>query len=283
MFKLFTPLIWFISIHTFVLAEIQDNKNVLHSAIVEANGYAYLSEDKLIKDIREEAKSNAKREALENGMTYIQSVTRVENLQVEYDLIESTSEGFITVLESKDLGITEDNRYHVWIRAELQYKLQKPELQIVNTNNGPLAIQIWTDKDIYKIGDQIKVFLKSNKDCYVRVLYRSSDNQLLQLLPNPLRSDNLCRSTVVVHIPDNNDKFQLEVIPPCGREEIIVMASTEQLGEIELDNFDKGLYISKDNIKSISQKTRGIQIRPVENQEIKAGEFIEIQKMIIIE
>ena len=51
------------------------------SAIVEADGYAYLSEDKTIKELREEARASAKREASEKGETYIKSLTKVEIYQ----------------------------------------------------------------------------------------------------------------------------------------------------------------------------------------------------------
>ena len=53
--------------------------------------------------------------------SHIKSQTRVENYQLQYDLIESGAEGVVKVLEQKDFGIENNSRYHVWIKAEVTY------------------------------------------------------------------------------------------------------------------------------------------------------------------
>lgn len=72
------------------------------SAIVEAHGYAYLSEDKTIKALRQEAYADAKRQAAEIALTQIQGLTKVENFTLTYDLIQTQAEGAVKVLEHKD-------------------------------------------------------------------------------------------------------------------------------------------------------------------------------------
>jgi len=254
-----------------------------HSAIVEADGYVFLSEDKTLSEMRQEATAAAKRAALEMGETYIQSVTRVENFQLQYDLIETGSEGVVTVLESKDLGITNDNRYHVWVKTEIKYQPKKPGVTLDKGAGGPLAVQVWTDRDVYREGDHIRIFIKANQDCYVRVVHVSAEGQILQLLPNPLRSDHFCRKETVVQIPGPEDAFQLEVIPPFGREEIVVFASTGPLGEIPLSQAGRGLYLVSGNFKDLAQKTRGVRIVPVEDRPVQAAEFVEIRRSIVVE
>jgi hypothetical protein len=75
------------------------------SNIVEVDGYVQLSEEKSIRDVRREAFANARRQALENAESHIKSQTKVENFQLQYDLIESGAEGVVKVLEQKDFGI----------------------------------------------------------------------------------------------------------------------------------------------------------------------------------
>ena len=55
------------------------NDTTKRSTIVEVDGYAYISEDKTPRQMREEALANAKREALERAQTYIKSVTKVDS------------------------------------------------------------------------------------------------------------------------------------------------------------------------------------------------------------
>ncbi len=100
-----------------------------HSAIVEADGYVFLSEDKTIRQLREEALAAAKRAALEQGETFIQSFTWVENFQMKYDLVQTEAEGSVKILASKDYGIIADNRYRYWIKAEIQYRPRQPAEQ----------------------------------------------------------------------------------------------------------------------------------------------------------
>ena len=53
------------------------------SNIVEVDGYVQLSEEKSIRDVRQEAFANARRQALENAESRIKSQTRVENYQLQ--------------------------------------------------------------------------------------------------------------------------------------------------------------------------------------------------------
>lgn len=99
------------------------------STIQDVDGYAYLSEDKTLSQTRQAAMANAKRQAVEQAKTYISSKTRVEDFEITQDIIEGESAGAVTVLEHKDLGIEDNNRYHVWIRAEVEYGLKpRPNL-----------------------------------------------------------------------------------------------------------------------------------------------------------
>jgi len=243
-----------------------DSDSTKRSTIVEVDGYAYLSEDKTPRQMREEALANAKREALERAQTYIQSVTKVENFILSYDLIQSGAEGYVTVLESKDHGITSDNRYHYWIRAEVEYALKAQQdkkamsADLVKDENAPLTVYVWAEKKEYRAGEKIRIFIQGNKDFYARVVYRDVQGKLLQLLPNPHREENFFEGGKVLTIPGEGDQFDLEVAPPFGIENIIVYASSAQMGEANLENVGGVVYGVKDDLKDYGVKTRGVKI-----------------------
>ena len=50
----------------------------------------------------------------------------------------------------------------------------------------PLAVKVWTDKQTYRAGEKIKIYLKGNKPFFARVIYRDASKNNLQLLPNSL-------------------------------------------------------------------------------------------------
>ena len=93
------------------------------SCIQTVDGYAQLSENMTLAQTRAAAFANAKRQALEAGRTYIQSKTKVKDFRVEYDLVWADAEGAVSILEQKDHGVEDNTRYHVWIKAEVEYGL----------------------------------------------------------------------------------------------------------------------------------------------------------------
>ncbi|MCK5145221.1 DUF4384 domain-containing protein [bacterium] len=249
------------------------------STIVEVDGYAFLSEDKTMGQLREEALANAKREALERAQTYIKSFTKVENYQLSYDLIQSQAEGFISILESQDYGVTQDNRYRYWIKAEVQYNLVLPKEitseALVKEVNGPLTVYVWTARKTYQAGEKMLVYIQGNKDFYARVVYRDVQGNLLQLLPNPHRTANFIEGGKVVQIPGSDDQFDLEVGSPFGIEQIIVYASSAEMGDVSVENIDNVLYSVKDNEKDLGIKTRGVKIVKKSKSETSGAEFYE--------
>ncbi|MFX0135520.1 MAG: DUF4384 domain-containing protein [Candidatus Hodarchaeota archaeon] len=247
-----------------------------YSAIVEADGYAYLAENKTIQQIREEAKAIAKREALEKAQTYIKSMTRVENYKLTYDLIESGSEGTVKILESKDYGITADNRYHYWVKAEIKYMLKisakEKSIGIMSDDSAPLTVTLRTEKGEYALGDEIRIFIQGNKNFYANIVYEDATGNLIQILPNQYRKDNLFKGNREYMIPDKNDNFSLRIQPPFGTEKIRLYASINVLGKADITPFGKSFYNIRDNLDEYSEKTRGIDVVGKENA---GAEFFE--------
>ncbi|MBE9573192.1 MAG: DUF4384 domain-containing protein, partial [Proteobacteria bacterium] len=83
--------------------------------------------------------------------------------------------------------------------------------------------------------------------------------QLIQLMPNPYRSDNYFNGGVIYEIPSGRDRFELEVRPPFGEENITLYASTAQLGELDLAPAG-GIYMVQTRSREVGMKTRGVKI-----------------------
>jgi len=239
------------------------------SSIHEVDAYAYLSEDKTIGQVRSEAFALAKRQALEAARTHIQSLTKVENMILEYDLVQSASEGNVKILEQKDLGIEENSRYHVWIRAEVEYVLRPKVGQKMQTaealgTGGPLTVRVWTDKTHYVKGEQISIHVQGNRDWYGVVADRSADGTIVQLLPNAHRTDNFFKAGKIYTIPGEDDVFCLDVFPPFGKDEIIVYAGDQPLGNAALEKIGAGLGQFRGSVVDFGKSLRGI--RPVKRE-----------------
>ena len=194
------------------------------SSIHEVDAFVQLSENMNLKEIRASAFAEAKRQALEMARTYIKSKTKVVDFEVKYDLVWSEAEGAVRILEQTDHGIENNSRYHVWIRAEVEYGL-KPKGVSEPTQDMdpglPLKVKVWTSKKEYKEGDTIEISLEGNRDFYARVVDITSDGNIIQLLPNDYRKDNFFRGGVVYKIPGHGDEFDLKVTPPYGEDNVV--------------------------------------------------------------
>ena len=154
------------------------------SIIRDVDGYAHLSENMTLAQTRAAAFATAKRQALEMAKTHIKSKTMVEDFELKYDLIWSEAEGAVSILEQRDHGIEDNTRYHVWIKAEVEYDLKQkgqsdPEQDM--DPGLPLKVKVWTSKKEYKEGDNVEIFIQGNRDFYARVVDNTSDGNIIQL------------------------------------------------------------------------------------------------------
>lgn len=233
------------------------------SNIVEVDGYAQLSEEKSIRDVRQEAFANARRQALENAETHIKSQTKVENYQLQYDLIESGAEGVVKVLEQKDLGIENNSRYHVWIKAEVTYALRPPtepsQKKALMSPEAPLTVKVWTEKKNYRYGEYITIYMEGNRDFYARIVNIGCTGKVIQLLPNAYRQLHQFRSGQHYQIPGPGDRFNLKVTPPFGQERIVVYASETPMGDIPMKSLGGGLKEYQGSNEDLAFRVRSIQ------------------------
>jgi uncharacterized protein DUF4384 len=288
LFPLHQRLILLFSFFTFVFSSTVYSQNIKvpnaspddekRSCIKAVDGYAYLSDDTTLSQIKAAAFADAKRNALEMAKTYIASKTKMENFVVKYDAVWAESEGAVSVLEQKDYGIEDNSRYHVWIMAEVEYTL-KPKgnapVQEVMEKDAPLTVKVWTSKKRYKDGERIEIHLKGNCDFYARIVDITSSGHIIQLLPNDYRKASFFKGGKVYHIPDEADRFDLRVSPPYGEDQIIVYASEVPLGDVEMESAGQGLKLYRGSKKTLGARTRGISVVSDAGDYTSSVEFYE--------
>jgi len=238
------------------------------SAITEAEGYSCMGYDKSRKATEDDALANARRQALEYAATYVKSATTVEDATVLKDLLEAYANGTVRILQEIQRAWYTDPKsgecFRIRVKAEvlpdrkaLDQLVAKPAL--ADDPGAPLNVRVWTDKQDYRQSEQIRIFLKGNRPFFARVIYRDTKGQVLQLLPNPYRTDNYFQGGVVYEIPSGNDRFQLEVVPPFGEEKILVYASSSPIGELQLEAAG-GVYEVRTKAADVAAKVRGVAV-----------------------
>ncbi len=239
------------------------------STIVEAEGSACMGDDKSRRQTEQAALLDAKRQAVEHAGTYIKSESEVKNFVLEKDLLAAYANAEVKIVKElakewhKDLNSGDCLKLR--IQAEVipdtldLEKMARQSPAMADDQSAPLMVKAWTDKKGYKQGDRIKVFIKGNKPFYARVIYKDASGGMIQLLPNPYRTENYFNGGTIYEIPSGNDRFELEVSPPFGEENIIVYGSTAPLGEIAAAA-EGGVYQVKTAESDVEMKTRGVKI-----------------------
>jgi len=259
------------------------------STITDAEGYACMGADKSRRQTEQQALSEAKRNAAEKTLTYIKSETTVKDFQFEKDVIGAYANAAIKIVQELEKGWYKDassgDCYRLRIKAEVtpdEKAMQKiSEGKNVNEDpSAPLTVQVWTGKKEYRQGEKIKIYIKGNKPFYAKILYKDAGGNMVQLLPNPFKKDNYFNGGVIYELPSGNDRFALEVSPPFGREDVILYASTAQLGDLRLDTRGE-VYQVKTEAKDIGINTRGVKIsQTADNRTKSAAEFFEEKTVV---
>jgi len=263
---------------------LSSNLHASQSTIVEVEGQACMGYDKSRKQTEDEALIHAKKKAVQHAATYIKSESRVKDFELEKDLVEAYSNATVKVIQElsrtwyRDVSL--GDCCQVKIKAEVipdneaMERISKGKGQ-TDDPSAPLNVQLWTDKKDYKEKEKIKIFIRGNKPFYARIVHKGGNGELLQLLPNPYRKDHYFNGGVIYEIPSGQDRFEMEVTPPFGQEDIIVYASTSPLGEINVSPAG-GVYEIKTKPDKIAIESRGVSLKEMNpGQKTKAAEFSE--------
>lgn len=226
--------------------------------------------------------ADAKRSAAERAMTYLKSETQVKDFALEKDLVNAYAQATVKIIQELEKSWFKDaaagDCYRIKIKAEVvpdEKAMQKAAKtkDFADDPAAPLKVKLWTDKQGYNQGEKVKIYLKGNKPFYARVLYRDVKGETVQLLPNPYRRDAYFNGGTVYEIPSGNDRFDLEVSPPFGEENIVVYGSTAELGTIETKS-EGGVYRVTTRTQDMGVRTRGIEITEKQGK-ASTAEFCE--------
>ena len=113
--KIFIPLLF--------LVFMTSNLYAYQSTIIESEGYACMGKDRTRKQTETAAMADAKRKAIEQALTYIQSETHVKDLELQKDLISAYANGAVDVIRQIQGDWYNDasagDCYRVKIKAEV--------------------------------------------------------------------------------------------------------------------------------------------------------------------
>jgi uncharacterized protein DUF4384 len=255
------------------------------SVVLETEGYACMGIELSVRQMQQAAYQDAKRKASESAVTYIQSETHVKDAVLEKDLMSAYANAQVKLIkellqeEYKDLE--QGKCYRVKLKVEVipdekaMTGMAKKNLEALeNDPAAPLSVKVWTDHPAYAATECVRIYLKGNKPFYGRLVYQQADGTLIQLLPNPYRTENYFNGGVVYELPSGEDRFSMETCAPFGIERITLYASTAPGGDPELEPADK-VFLIKTKAEDLPVTTRGIKLLAGKGKPSGPAEFSE--------
>ena len=119
-----------------------------------------------------------------------------------------------------------------------------------------LQVEVWTDKGsanlLYTEGEEMKVFVRVNREAYIRLLYILADGRRTMLYDNHYIDQS--KVNRVVEIPE-----EFECAPPFGVEFLVVAARTEAFPPIQTYESDGYHFLSAKDARQAARNFRGMR------------------------
>jgi len=213
----------------------------------EATGEAYLGEIDTQKEVKDRARMDAQKNALEKAVgVFIKSHTLVSNSQLAEDLIYASVRGQVEKTEILHEGwdTKERSLYRVTLRT-----LIKP---VYPEKGKGLSLKAYLSKTDLKEGEEVRIFYEASSDCYVYIFSVAADGSVTLLLPNSLHRENLTRAGKAYEFPAADSAIHLKAMFLPGHkgkvaEERIKLIATKEKEEILSLGFHEGMFKAYDS------------------------------------
>lgn len=117
---------------------------------------------------------------------------------------------------------------------------QPPSTNIAEFNGykpkGDIKVNINLNKQLLKVGENLRLQVTASKDCYLRVYHYSAENKVTLIYPNPYQKDNYIKANTPTLLPPKGGSFQFTMQKPTGNEIIKAVVSSTQFSDLAATN-----------------------------------------------
>ena len=171
---------------------------------VEAEGQAVMSAADTFGEVRQRARNDALRNALEDATgVFVKSMSYVSNSQLAEDLVYASVKGEIEKSEILTEGFdqTEKNLYRVKLKALVEPYFGKKA--------QGLKVEASLSKYTMQEGDAVQIYYKTNEDAYVYIFSVGADGSVTLLMPNAVVRDNKVKGGEAYPFPTSESGMAL--------------------------------------------------------------------------
>jgi len=140
---------------------------------------------------------------------------------------------------------------------------------IINPSQ-PYESTIWTDKESYYIGDELKVYFKVSKDTYVYIFDIDTNGKVSLLYPNIYSESNYIKANSTYVLPDNS-RYNFKVTGPAGVDNLVIISLPSPINNVDWlkksleQNSFAPVINGNYSPESFLTQVRGVTIEPTYN------------------
>jgi hypothetical protein len=208
--------------------------------IVRGNGCYKFGDEETPAKARRGAIAIAQEQAVRSHRVFVESSTRVKNFQLEEDLIQTASAAML-----QDIQIEKEDRKAQEICITLTAKISPVSMedmirQRVNAKeiaqNAQTAlvpetpsfgVKVWTNKSDGRFleNDKLVIYVKSERDAYLKLDYFQADGTVVHLVPNVYRGQAFIKGGQTYAFGDDSSPEHFAINSPYGTEAIKAVMS----------------------------------------------------------
>lgn len=174
---------------------------------IETTGEAYMGEIDTPKEVKYRAIRDAQNKAIEEAIgVFIKSHTLVSNAQLAEDIVYASVRGKIrkTKIIKEGWDEKERNLYKVRIKALIE--------PLYPEKGDSISVKLSLSKVDLKEGEDVKIFYRANKECYVYIFSIAADGSVTLLLPNRIQQDNFIEADKIYEFPPPGSSMRLKAM-----------------------------------------------------------------------
>lgn len=103
-----------------------------------------------------------------------------------------------------------------------------PVQQTPPTATSRFALRLRTDRDLYRIGDPVTVYITPERDCHLTLLDVGTSGRVTRLFPNRYQPDSRIRAGQTIVVPGDTAKIDYRLRGPAGIESLIAICQTRR-------------------------------------------------------
>jgi len=159
-------------------------------------------------------------------------------------------------------------------------------LSEIKNPNAEFKVELRVDKEDanYKVGDEVKFFFKTDRDCRLTLLNVATSGQVMILFPNEYQKDNKVTAGSEYKIPAEGAKFVFRAKGPAGKDVIKAIATLEPIEVVKPADTETPKGAAKGGFKVVKKRAKDVAIE-IKNtfQPLDPKTWAEAEKTITIE